>query len=101
MLTYLSTLSLLHVTNHKGDGILLGEKVPGGPTPMYGHGLNLNEQWVFMLEKVRACSPGFRAQSMRYCDLPANNTTFWRNLICDRDGKVRQGQFRWVYQYWY
>eukprot|EP00752_Nemacystus_decipiens_P004063 g3721.t1 len=37
-----------------GDGVLLGQKVPGGPTPMYGHGLNLNEQWVSMLEKAYA-----------------------------------------------
>lgn len=49
----LSTLPRLCVTRQKGDGILLGQKIPGGPTPMYGHGLNLNEQWVSMLEKVR------------------------------------------------
>ncbi|CAM9184574.1 unnamed protein product [Hapterophycus canaliculatus] len=38
----------------KGDGVFLGQKVSGGPTPMYGHGLNLNEQWVPMIEKAYA-----------------------------------------------
>ena len=36
----------------KGHGVSLGQKVVGGPVPIYGHGLNLNEQWVSMLEKV-------------------------------------------------
>lgn len=62
LLTMLSTLSLLRVANLQGDGILLGQKAPGGPTPMYGHGLNLNEQWVSMLEKVRTCQPSSIAQ---------------------------------------
>eukprot|EP00903_Cladosiphon_okamuranus_P016865 g15549.t2 len=43
-----------HHSKSNGDGILLGQKVSGGPTPMYGHGLNLNEQWVCMLEKAYA-----------------------------------------------
>ncbi|CBN74523.1 conserved unknown protein [Ectocarpus siliculosus] len=43
-----------HNSKNKGDDILLGQKVPGNPTPMYGHGLNLNEQWVSMLEKAYA-----------------------------------------------
>lgn len=54
VLTCLPALSLLLVLYLKGDGALLGHKLPGGPTPMYGHGLNLNEQWVSMLEKVHA-----------------------------------------------
>lgn len=36
----------------KRDGAPLGHKVSGGPMPMYGHCLDLNEQWVSLLEKV-------------------------------------------------
>ncbi|CAM9797164.1 unnamed protein product [Pylaiella littoralis] len=43
-----------HRSKSYGDGVPFGEKAPGGPTPMYGHGLNLNEQWVQMLEKAYA-----------------------------------------------
>ena len=48
----------------KGEDAPFGQKVSDGPTPMYGHGLNLNEQWVSMLEKVgrSLCLGGFQEQ---------------------------------------
>ncbi|CAN0393668.1 unnamed protein product, partial [Ectocarpus sp. 12 AP-2014] len=49
-----SRIPCAHNSKSKGDDILLGQRVPGNPTPMYGHGLNLNEQWVSMLEKAYA-----------------------------------------------
>lgn len=77
-ISYVRTCHLIAAPRYlsKGDGVLLGQKVPGGPTPMYGHGLNLNEQWVSMLEKVGGVFTWLRCIVSATLTLPFIRTTF-------------------------